>query len=460
MKNQVKWIYLAATIPAVAMGFMDQSILPVALPAIQADLHASEASLTWTINSYLLSMAVFILIGGKIADQIGHRKAFLWGIFIFAFFSALCSLSPSIRFLIISRAFQGFGAAMLFPAQTSLIAANFPPEVRGRATGINVSIASFFLIIGPFVGGYLTETLSWRWIFWINLPVAFVGMIMALVFLPARGGEKGRIDIIGFGYFSVFCISTSVLFMQAQEWGWISSEVILNVILAILSLYLLLRREKVAKYPFLDLSIFKIPAYAAVNLGIAVAQVVLMITVFRTVFIETILGYSPTQTGLITSLSSLPIVMFSPLGGYLADKVSPRVPIISGYLLAIFSFVWLGIHSTPSVDNLFAALVCFGLGVTLIFTPSYSTVMLTVPHEKLGLAFGMISTLRMFSATIGLSLIYFYVNLDQKINLDNLGPRDAEINSFSRVHFILAGLLILALISFLCLYRKKEAIHQ
>lgn len=453
------WLNLVAIVPAGAMAFLDQLILPVALPAIGHDLVATNTALQWTVNSYLLAMAVFVLIGGKLGDRLGSRTAYVYGIAIFAFFSICCGLSPNIEFLVVSRALQGLGAAIMIPAQTSLIAKSYPPNARGRATGMVVSFQALFALLGPAVGGYLTETLSWRWIFWINVPMAALGILLSLVFLRETEKGKGGIDFPGFIYFSIFSFALSTLFMQAPDWGWDSKGVLICAILTFVSLWFLIRREKKAKHPFLDLSLFKHPVFVSINVSIVIGQFILMIAVFRTVYIENILGYSPAQTGLISSLAGLPSLFLAPFAGFLSDKITPKLPILIGYGFLIFSFFWLAFFSTPGLVALFTALTIFSMGMPLIFTPSYSSAMSAVPVQKLGVAFGLVATLRMLSATIGLSLIFLYVSTEQKKHLLTLGPRLAEIASFSSVHMFLGFLLIVAMVATVILHRRKSAHH-
>lgn len=289
---ETRWLRVVAVIPAAAMSFMDQTILPVALPAIQKEFGASSAALQWTVNSYLLALAVFVLISGKLSDRIGHLKTYHFGMAVFAIFSALCSLTFNVELLIAARTFQGIGAAIMFPSQTSLIAKSFPPHSRGRATGIVISMGSIFLVLGPLIGGVLTEWLSWRWIFWINLPIAALGILLSYKLLPRLAGQKsGRIDLRGFFYFAVFASLITIFFMQGESWGWRSGEIIFCAIFALAALFLLIRREKTSAHPFLELNIFKRPVFAAINVSIAVAQFVLMITVFRTIYSDSFLYY-------------------------------------------------------------------------------------------------------------------------------------------------------------------------
>lgn len=454
-----RWKKFSALIPATALVFLDQTILPVALPSIRQEMHADTTALQWCVNSYLLTIAIFVLISGKLSDRIGHKKAFLGGMAGFVLFSVLCSLSTSVWMLIIARALQGVSAALMFPAQTTMIALIFPPEKRGRATGMIVSIGSIFLIMGPLVGGYFIEIASWRWIFWINLPIGALGLWLIHTFLPNTEKGNQKIDFWGFGFFAIGISALTILFMQAPDWGWISSKILICAVSALLGSTLLFYREKTAKHPFLDLSLFKHPVYAAININITAIQFFTMITIFRTTYFQEILFYSPLQTGFMMFISSLPIALAAPFAGYLSDRFTPKLPIALGYLLLIFSSFWFAFFSTASMLTLNAALIAYGMGMPLIFTPSYSSAMASVPEGKAGSAAGMIATLRMTGGTMGLALIHAFVVMVQKNQTPIVGERLAEITSFSYVHFALAFLLIIVFAMTFVIHSRKSA-HQ
>jgi EmrB/QacA subfamily drug resistance transporter len=459
MTYEKKWRGFAALVPVVAMSFMDQTILPVALPTIQIELGATSTELQWCVNAYMLAIAVFVLVSVKLSDQIGHKNALLYGITGFAFFSALCGLSVNIWMLILARGCQGLSAAFMFPAQTAMIAKTFPQAVRGRATGLIVSIGSLFMIVAPFIGGYLTESASWRWIFWINLPIAAIGLWMIRSFLPNCESSKAKIDRLGFLYFFFGATATTLIFMQAPVWGWISFETLALVIIAPIALTLLLIREKKTKHPFLDLSLFKLPVYTAINISIVIVQFILMVTVFQTIYFQEILGYSPIQTGTIIAASSFPIIFMAPIAGFLSDRLSPKWPMSIGFSCLIGSFLYLSIFSTPHVIGLIAALTIFGMGIPLIFTPSYSSAISSVPKEKTGVAMGMILTLRYLGGTVGLALIHLFVGVVQERKTSVEGARDATIASFSAIHFGLACLMAIAFFLSFFLHSRKSK-HQ
>lgn len=449
---------MAALIPAIAVIFLDQTILPVALPAIQREFGASSVELQWSVNSYLLVIAMFVLAGGKLSDRIGHRSSLLWGFFLFVFSSALCGFSPDIYWLIGARALQGVGASMMFPAQPSLVASLFPPSERGRATGITVSIGSLFLMLGPVLGGYLTEVASWRWIFWINLPIALVGMPMIRFFLPALPRSDAKIDLAGFSCFAVCAASIVIFFMQGPEWGWLSEWTLLLAAVAVISLILLMIREKKAAHPFLDLALFKHPIYSAINISVSMVQFIMMIAVFWSIYFQSVLGYSPSQTGWITFASCAPVLFCPRIGGWLSDKVSPKLPISIGFLLLIYSFFWLGFFSTATGSFLLIPIIAYGIGIPFILTPSYSAAMGVVPPKKIGLAFGTIATIRTFSGTMGVALIGLLWDSIQ-MRYASSGNREAQIAAFTFVHLLLAFLLVAAFAAVFVLHKRKSAHH-
>jgi EmrB/QacA subfamily drug resistance transporter len=453
------WKKFSALIPVAALSFMDQTILPVALPAIQEEMGASGTALQWSVNAYLLAISVFVLVSGKLSDRIGHKNALISGISGFVLFSTLCSLSQNIWMLIIARGFQGMSAAFMFPSQTAMVAHIFPPEKRGRATGMIVSIGALFMVLGPLVGGYLTQNFSWRWIFWINWPIGVVGLWLICKFLPSTGRRALKIDLWGFTFFAIGTSSLTLLFMQAAEWGWTSDKTLISLGLAVLGFFLLMRREKRTPHPFLDLTLFKRPIYAAINISVPTIQFIIMITVSRTLYLEEILNYSPLETGFITFISSSPVLFMAPLAGLLSDRYGSKVPIACGYLLIIFSFFWLAFDSLPSLLTLMLSLIAFGAGVPFIFTPSISSAISSVPQEKTGVAMGMIFTLRMLGGTIGLALIHLFITTVHAARLPVVGEKAAEIASFSAVHFALGFLLILAFAVTFILHSKNPTHH-
>ena len=275
MPDARKWWGLFSLIPAIAMFFLDQSVLPVALPTIQKEFGVGDVALQWTVNAYLLATTVLVLVGGKLGDRIGYKKAYMLGMAIFGAASLFCGSSPDVYSLTAARALQGAGVALVFPASSVLMMNLFPASERGKAMGINVSVGSLFLILGPLVGGYIAQEFSWRWIFWVNIPITLAGLLMTLRFVPRLTPGEGKIDLPGFCFFTAASTFLVVPIMQGREWGWNSALKLGCFALAVLFTACLVWREKKAAHPFLDLSLFRHPVYKAVNITVSLLPKIL-----------------------------------------------------------------------------------------------------------------------------------------------------------------------------------------
>ena len=482
--------------PAIGMVFTDQTVLPVALPTIQKHLQASDLALWWSINAYLLTSAVFLLAGGKIGDRIGYRTTFVLGMVIFAISSALCGLSFNIGWLISARALQGVGAALMIPASTPLLMSIFPPNERGKASGINVSVSSIFLIFGPLIGGYFTQYLSWRWIFWINLPLAILGLVLVFCFIPKSPKRDVRLDPLGFFFFLIASSSLIIIIMQGSAWGWTSrtNEILTSIF--VISAFLLFRREKNSRHPFIDLSFYRHPIYKAVNISIFATQFVLMITVYRAIFVQDVLDWSPMLSGTILFFTSLPVLFLSPIAGWLADRSGSKVPIAVGFSMLIYSFFWLAFFVQSSTSMLILGFLAFGIAVPLIFTPSYTSAMNSIPVQKAGTAFALLATVRSLSACFGVAVFgsfashvqfnFFHkaieenpetVNLSQSLtegisygvkNIQHLVSaeqlpivlgylKESQVEGFFTLHMTIGFILIIAFAFVFILYHRKPS---
>ncbi len=491
-----KWLSFSTLLPASALVFLDQTILPVALPTIQREMGASAISLQWCVDAYLLAIAVLILAGGKLSDRIGHRKTYVCGMIIFSLASMLCALSPNVLWLIGSRALQGAGAAILTPAMFSLLASIFHSKERGRAMGINASIGSLFLTVGPLVGGFLTQEVSWRWIFWINVPFCLVGIWMALALLPAAKATNQKIDTKGFSYF-VLAVSLFVFYvMQASVWGWLSLSLLICLAVSILSVILLVRHEKKSAHPFLDLSLFKHSTYLAANISVCATQFILMASVYWAIYFQTALNYTPVEAGKLTVFSCIPVLFMAPMAGILADKISPKLPLALGFLFQIFGLVWVAAFSDASFNVLIVGLFVFGAGIPFIFTPSFSSVVNAVPPTKIGVATGQLSSIRFVAGTLGVAIIgslYIWTaeyslkklliangfdasalaglthRADATKVIDSFSSgrahqlaellTQARIEGFSHLNLMLAGLILLCFAGTFVVYRRKASHH-
>ncbi len=295
-----RWWTLGAMCFALFMLMLDNTVVNVALPSIQEDLKADLASLEWTINAYTLSLAVLLVVGGRLGDIFGRRRIFLAGVTVFALSSAAIGLAPNDTLLIVGRAIQGVGAAMMMPATLSIVTNAFPPEERGRALGTWAGVSALALAIGPVVGGFLTEYVSWRAIFFLNLPVAVAAIAMTLFSThESRDETVGRqIDFAGIATLTVGLTGLVLGFIEANRWGWGSTRIIGLFAIAIVALIAFVAIERRVRTPMVDFSVFRSRQFVgASSVGFIVSFGMMAVFFFTALYMQNILGYSALQAG-------------------------------------------------------------------------------------------------------------------------------------------------------------------
>ncbi|HSX03861.1 MAG TPA: MFS transporter [Rhabdochlamydiaceae bacterium] len=403
-KNR-KWWILAAMSSTISMIFIDITVLPVALPTIQKLLNFSDLALQWIINCYTLTLTILMLAGGRLSDIFGAKKIFCYGVSLFAIASALCGFSNTEWWFIASRVLQGIGGALLIPSTALIIYSSFPPQERGKAMGISVSVGSLFLSSGPFIGGFLTQYASWRYVFWINLPIAAIGTLLALFSVPKSATKRERFDYFGFFTISIGTSALVIGIMQAKHWGWTSPLTLTSVISGLILIFLLSLFDRKVKDPFIDYRLFKNRSFVGAVFSIFCTQFIVMVTIFWTIYFQTALQFTPVEAGTLALLANLPVMLAAPLGGYLLDRFGPRLPITIGYILILGALIWfsqvLHLKSTPM---LLSAIIPFGCGIPMIFSPSFNAALHEVPSQKRGMASGLTSTVRQFGSTLGMAI--------------------------------------------------------
>lgn len=401
-----KWWILAALTSSISMIFIDQTVLPVAMPTIQIDLNLSKIALQWIINSYLLTITACIIAGGKLADRYGARRTFFMGLILFSFASVLCGLSMNGWWFISARVLQGIGGSLMMPSTVSILWSSFPPHQRGKSIGIYVAIGSVFLASGPFVGGLLTQYLSWRYVFWVNIPVALIGSSLALYSIPVSKQKPAYFDLFGFITFALGISSIVIALMEAQKWGWLSPRIFGFFALGALLIGSLIFFDRKVKEPFVDYSIMRIKLFRIAITGTLVQQFIVMVTVFWAIYYQSNLGYTPAQAGSLSLLSYSPLILSAPIAGRLVDRLGAKLPVIIGFSLVVFSLTWFALFAkTPHLYVLLCALIPFGFGIPLVFTPCFVAALSEVPAERRGTATGFLSMLRQMGSTLGLAVL-------------------------------------------------------
>ena len=409
-----RWWTLAAMCFALFMVMLDNTVVNVALPSIQRSFEASLSSLEWTINAYTLSFAVLLVTGGRLGDIFGRRLVFLIGVVVFAIASALIGLSPSEGTLIAFRALQGAGAALMMPATLSIITNAFPPSERGKAIGTWAGVSAIALALGPLVGGWLTEDVTWRAIFFINVPVAVIAIAVTLFATHESRDETAtrQVDYPGIAALTIGLTSLVLALVEGNAWGWGSARIITLFALAILGLAAFGVIERRSAAPIVNFDFFRSRSFLGANIvAFAISFGMFAVFFFLALYMQNILGYSPLETGVRFLPSTLVIMVAGPLAGRLSDRIGPRTPLVIGLLFVTVSLAW---QSRIEVDTSYAFLVTpfilLGIGMGFTMSPMSTAAMNAVDRTKAGVASGTLSMTRMVGGTFGVAALGALVN--------------------------------------------------
>ena len=404
-----KWWTLGALAFALFMIMLDNTVVNVALPSIQRDLGICLTELEWTVNAYALTFAVLMLSGGKLADFFGRRRVFLIGLAIFTLSSLVCGLATTGGTLIGARTVQGVGAALMMPATLSIISATFPPHQRGMAIGIWAGVSAMALAIGPLIGGLVTEHIAWSWIFFLNVPIGVVGLIVGrLVIDESRDtSREQRLDIPGLLASAVGLFALTFALIEANSYGWTDPVIVGLFALSAVALAAFVLLERHQRSPMLDLSLFRSSTFAGANVvALLVTLAMFGVFFFMSIYMQNILGYSATKTGAAFLPMTILIILIAPIAGKSSDRIGSRALMTVGMLclaasLAIFSR--LGLDST--FWDIFPGLIVGGFGMALVMTPMTAAALGSVPVEKSGVGSGVLNTFRQVGGALGIAVM-------------------------------------------------------
>jgi EmrB/QacA subfamily drug resistance transporter len=404
-----RWWTLAAMCFALAMVMLDNTVTNVALPSIQRTFDASLSSLEWTINAYTLTFAVLLVTGGRLGDIFGRRKVFLIGVVVFAAASATIGLAPSESWLVASRAVQGVGAALMMPGTLSIITNAFPPQERGKAIGTWAGVSAIALALGPLLGGWLTQDVTWRAIFFINVPIAVVAVFVTLFAAEESRDESAsrQVDFPGIATLTVGLTALVLALVEGNAWGWGSPAIIALLVAAVGGLGTFAAIERISPAPIVDFAFFRSRTFLGANIvAFSISFGMFAVFFFLALYMQNILGYGPLQTGVRFLPTTLVIMVAGPVAGRLADRIGPRTPLTIGLLLVAVSLGW---QSRISVDTSFGFLVVpfvlLGIGMGFTMSPMSTAAMNAVDRSKAGVASGTLSMTRMVGGTFGVAAL-------------------------------------------------------
>ena len=425
-----RWWTLGAMCFALFMVMLDNTVVNVALPSIQKDLRSSISGLEWTVNAYTLSFAVLLVTGGRLGDIFGRRRMFLFGVVAFGLSSAFIGFSQSSAWLVAGRAAQGIGAAFMMPATLSIISNAFPPQERGKAIGTWAGVSAMALAIGPVVGGFLVENVSWQSIFFLNVPVAIVAVFVTVAATRESRDETSthQVDLPGVLTISVGLGTLVLALVEGNAWGWSSAAILALLGASAVALVAFAVAEVRSPEPMVDFTFFRSKSFLGANLvAFIVSFAMLAMFFFIALYMQNVKGYSPLQAGVRFLPSTAVIIFAGPIAGRLTDRIGPKPLMTIGLLTVAASMFWQG-HLTPdtSYSFLVGAFVLMGLGMGLVMSPMSTAAMNAVEPTKAGVASGILSMSRMVGGTFGVAAMGALVSGLGKSRIDDLLPNVPE----------------------------------
>jgi EmrB/QacA subfamily drug resistance transporter len=452
---RARWV-VGATVLGSALTFIDATVVNIALPHIGADLGVGSAGLTWVVNAYSLTLAALVLLGGSLGDRLGRRRVFVVGVLIFAAASALCGLAPNLATLIIARAAQGVGGALLTPASLAILQATFAADDRARAISAWSGLTGVAGAVGPLLGGWLVQVADWRWVFWVNLPVAAVVIAVTVRHVPETKDPPACPELDGSGAALLAGALGAITYgltalaapLPGSPWLAVGIGLVLGVAFVI--------REQHARVPLLPLGVFRSRLFVAANVVTLVVYAAIAALFFGLgVTLQVGAGFSPLAAGLALTPMTLVMLLFSARVGAFMTRTGPRPLMTAGLAIAavgVAAFTRIDANTDYVTDVLIPAAV-MGVGVTLFVGPLTATVLAAVPDSQAGLASGVNNAVARTAGLLAVAALPAVVGLGGSGLLDP----DRVLSGFSMLAWICAGLMALgAVISWLFVSARQR----
>ncbi|MGE5577682.1 MAG: MFS transporter [Syntrophothermus sp.] len=405
--DRYKWLALATVGIGTFMAPLDGSVVNIALPHIASALRAGLTTVEWVVMMYLLVISTLLLTYGRLGDMIGHKPVYLAGFVIFTIGSLLCGLSPTIGYLIAFRAVQAIGAGMMMAIGPAIVTSAFPAHERGKALGINAMVVATALALGPTIGGLLVGAFGWRSIFFINLPIGVFGTLWALRVLHMNPVNPGQTFDVH-GAVTIFVALTALLLAlsKGQDLGWSSPQTAgLFGTAAVFGLLFLVNERRSAQ-PMMDLSLFRNKMFSAANVSALLnfmAQSA--VTFLMPFYLENVRHLEAARAGMVISSMPLVVLVVAPFSGSLSDKIGSRLLSSTGMAIITIALALLGgLGAATPLALISAALAVAGLGAGLFQSPNNSAIMGSVPKHRLGIASGMLASMRNIGMVVGVAL--------------------------------------------------------
>lgn len=450
-----RWVIVATALGS-GMAFLDGSVVNVALPAIRRDLGGGIAMQQWVLDGYLLTLSALLLLGGALGDRYGRRRVFVIGLVGFSLASLGCGVAPSGGTLVAARAVQGVAGALLVPGSLALIDASIASDDRGRAVGAWAGLAGVASAVGPFVGGWLVDAISWRWVFLINLPIAVAAVAVTRRFVPeSRRGSAGRLDLAGAALVTIGLTGAVLALIEVPSHGWTALTVAAAVVGAV-ALVALPVAERRREAPMVPLDAFRSRQFVGVNLTTLAVYAALGGALFLLALqLQQTLGYSALEAGAALLPITVLMLLLSPRMGSLGERVGPRLPmtvgpVVAGAGLALMARVDPGAGYAGTV---LPAVLVFGLGLSITVAPLTATVLASVPDSEAGVASGTNNAVARIAGLLAVAVLPVAAGI---------GPRAGSLGAgFDRAMLIAAALCALGgAVSAVTITSARRVRHQ
>jgi MFS transporter, DHA2 family, multidrug resistance protein len=404
-----RWLVSLSVVFATFMEVLDTTVVNVSLPHIAGSMSATPEEGTWTLTSYLVANAIILPMTGWLARQLGRKRLLLMAIVGFTLASIMCGFAQSLSMLIIFRIIQGAAGGTMQPLSQAIMLESFPPEDRGKAMAFWALCIVTAPILGPVVGGWLTDTYSWRWIFYINIPVGIVSFTMAKMFVfdpPYLKGKALSIDYWGIGMLAVGMGALQIMLDKGQQEDWFSSNmIVILAVMAVVFLSAFIFREFFARHPIIDLRVFKDRTYSiGVFMMTTVGFVLYGSLVLLPIILQTLLGYPSLQAGIAMAPRGLGSMLFMPVVGLVIGRVGARKFLAAGILICAISLFWFGLlDMNAGYWDFFWPQFIQGISMSMVFVPMTTIAMDAIPRAEMGNATSIFNLMRNIGGSIGIA---------------------------------------------------------
>lgn len=445
----MKWWVLVSVGIGTFMTALDSSVVNAVLPIITRDFQTDMLITGWVVTVFLLVLSGLLLTFGRLGDLYGHKRVFVVGFAIFVIGSAACSFAPSVWALIVARAFQAIGSAILASNGPAILTTTFPPQQRGQALGMQATMTYLGLTLGPSLGGFLTAMFGWRSVFFINIPIGLFALLIATRVIPAgKATNQGeRFDPLGAAIFMIGLVTLLFGLNRGRDWGWLSPWTLGCIVTALILLMVFVRIERRVPYPMLDLGLFRSRTFTVATASAIIVYLCLYsVSILMPFYLIQARGMSPDQAGLILSAQAVVMAVLSPLTGTLSDKIGSFWLTSAGLLVLILTMVLISLLG-PQTPLLRVPLLLgiLGIGMGLFTTPNNNALMGAAPRHRQGVAGGVMASARNVGMVLGIgfgSAIFSTVELQAQRAGDPL----AFYRGFHVTFLVMAGVALVGLI--------------